>query len=284
MARHIDGVMEIADAFDAVVLDQWGVLHDGTRPYDGAAEAMHALHGAGLRLAVLSNSGKRAAPNRDRIARIGLPVELLDAVTTSGEALWRDIERGALPHARLHPIEREPGDAERWAEGLDVALTGIDEADAVLLMGLPDDGGERGTIEATLAFALERGLAVLCSNPDRASPRAGGRTVGSPGDLAHAFAARGGTVHWYGKPHPPVFHAVTAALGEPERILMVGDSPEHDIAGATAAGWRSLLVRDGLHATAFEGAGTCEEIDDALRALIRDDAWRPDYTIARLAT
>ena len=37
---------------------------------------------------------------------------------------------------------------------------------------------------------------------------------------------------------------------------MVGDSPEHDIAGAHAAGWDSLFIHGGLHAGKHEALFT----------------------------
>ena len=279
--RHIEGILEIADDFDVIVLDQFGVLHDGTWAYERAAEAMRGLRTAGKRLAVLSNSGKRAAENRERLRNLGLPIDTLEIVMTSGEALWRDFADGRQSARRLHPIERGAGDAARWAAGLDIDLVPIGSAEAVLLMGLPEDGSDAAEREAVLADALARKLPVICSNPDRASPRAGGETVASPGDLAHLHTARGGTVIWYGKPHAPVFEALADALGHPSpaRVLMVGDSPEHDVTGAAAMGWSTLLVRDGLHARAFAS----HDADAVLREIAHSPGAWPDYTIAGLA-
>lgn len=48
------------------------------------------------------------------------------------------------------------------------------------------------------------------------------------------------------KPHHAFFsHALALSQLEPDRVLFVGDSPEHDIAGAAAAGMRTALVLDG---------------------------------------
>ena len=59
-------------------------------------------------------------------------------------------------------------------------------------------------------------------------------------------------MRWYGKPHRPVFDAVARAMGT-DRLLMVGDSPEHDVAGGASAGWATCLVMGGLHAARLEG-------------------------------
>ncbi|MGR3484346.1 MAG: TIGR01459 family HAD-type hydrolase [Paracoccaceae bacterium] len=232
MTRFLATLEEVAGDYDAVVFDQWGVLHDGSRAYPGAVAAVEGL---GVRRAVLSNSGKRAGPNAARIARFGFDAGLWDMVMTSGEAFAR------AASGRLWAIEARAGDAAAWAEGLEVELTEAPEgADATLLMGLPE--GSDGAAE--WAALRETSLPLICTNPDRSSPRAGGFQVG-PGALAARYAAAGGDVTWYGKPHRPVFDAVARALGT-DRLLMVGDSPAHDVAGAKAAGWDACLVAAGL--------------------------------------
>lgn len=262
MTRALSSLTEVASEFDAIVLDQWGVLHDGAQPYAGAVDALERLVADGHRLAVLSNSGKRAGPNASRISEVGFPPALFESVMTSGEALWRDIAEDGLPERLYFPIERAPGDARAWAEGLDVTMVNaVSGAEAVLLMGLPD-GAEPDMYRAELDAALDRGLPVYCSNPDKASPRHGGGLVISPGLLAAEYAARGGTVRFYGKPHLPIFHAVSRALNA-HKLLMVGDSLEHDIAGAHSAGWASLLIQGGLYAERF-AAGSAERMLETL--------------------
>jgi putative hydrolase of the HAD superfamily len=46
------------------------------------------------------------------------------------------------------------------------------------------------------------------------------------------------------KPEPRIFQAATEALGlSPDQVLHVGDSLEHDVMGARAAGMRSVGIR-----------------------------------------
>jgi FMN hydrolase / 5-amino-6-(5-phospho-D-ribitylamino)uracil phosphatase len=56
-------------------------------------------------------------------------------------------------------------------------------------------------------------------------------------------------VHGKVKPSPTIFKAVLELLGvEPGAAVMVGDSPDDDIAGAEAIGMRALLIdREGKH-------------------------------------
>lgn len=278
MTQEIESLIEIASNYDAIVFDQWGVLHDGAAPYPGAVEALETLKSAGHRLAVLSNSGKRSAPNEKRIENTGYPSGLFEIVMTSGEALWRDTVDRKITASRFFPIERKGGDAAEWALGLDLTLEArIQNADAVLLMGLPD-GDTVDDWHTTLKTARERDLVVYCSNPDKASPRGKAKVI-SPGALAEAYEAMGGSVVFYGKPHAPIFDAVARYLGS-TKLLMIGDSFEHDIAGANAAGWDSVFVQAGLYSSQFSDADTLSTVKTLCDQIA---APYPTFTLGALA-
>ena len=278
MTRLIQTLAQIAGGYDVIVFDQWGVLHNGAAPYPTAVACIAHLRAQGARMAVLSNSGKRAAPNADRIAAMGFDSAAFESVVSSGEALWQDIAAGHVTAQRFYAIERGVGDAARWAEGLNITLCSDPaDADAVLLMGLPD-GDEVSDWMDNLRHCHALGLPLFCTNPDKASPRGDGY-VTSPGVLASAYQGLGSTVHLYGKPHLPIFRSLEAQLGA-KRPLMVGDSLEHDIAGAHAAGWDSVLIQGGLYAPDFaSGDG-----DAALARLIGAKAApAPTYRMDLLA-
>lgn len=267
--QTIESILTIADRYDAIVFDQWGVLHDGGAPYPFAVQTITALHDADKQLAVLSNSGKSADSNRDRITAMGFPSTAFKAVMTSGEALRGDIASGQITERFFYPIVAKSGDAHSWATGLPVTFTDqVENADAILLMGL-SDGGNHLDERAVLTRARGLNKLLICSNPDRKSPRHGGQFVESPGALAHEYADAGGQVKFYGKPHLPIFQALAAQL-HGTRILMVGDSPEHDIAGAKKVGWDSLFISGGLHA------------HDTNYAQHFDGIGLPDYALATL--
>ncbi|MEM8596282.1 MAG: TIGR01459 family HAD-type hydrolase [Pseudomonadota bacterium] len=280
MVTCIDRLDQIAEQFDAIVLDQWGVLHDGATPYPGAIATLEKLSAGGDRLAVLSNSGKRSAPNARRVAAMGFPASLFECFMTSGEALWRLFAKADAPSS-LYVIGRAPSDGAEWAEGLDLNLVRqVLAADAVLLMGLPD-GSAPEAFAGPLGDALDRGLPLYCSNPDLVSPRPGGELVMSPGALAKDYEAHGGTVHYFGKPHRPIFDAVAEALDvSSARVLMVGDSLHHDILGGSSVGWRTLLIRSGIHASALAG----RDAGAAVAALAAAEGMpAPDYSMEGLA-
>jgi HAD superfamily hydrolase (TIGR01459 family) len=280
MVQTLECLREIATEFDAIVFDQWGVLHDGSNAYPGVPETIAALRGCPLHLAVLTNSGKRADLNSARLESMGYRAGLFDTVMSSGEAFWADIASGALDPGAMFPIQQSEGDAERWARGLPIRLTeNIREAGAVLLMGIPEGGAGEAEREI-LRDALARKITLYCSNPDRASPRSGGRAQLSPGTLAHEYKQAGGDTIFYGKPYAPVFRALGRELQvSADRILMVGDSCEHDIAGAHAVGWKTLFVQGGLHATEFVQTGTIDSSGKIASLAAISKTPPPNYTI-----
>lgn len=247
VTEKIDTIQAIASDYDVIVFDQWGVLHNGTVAY---ADAINAVTSLKVTCAVLSNSGKRSEPNAKRINAMGFPPEAFGFAMTSGEALWRDISGGKIDGNRFFAVERAQGDAATWAEGLGIEFAETPkQADAILLMGLPD-GANLNDWTASIDTWRYLNLPVYCSNPDRQSPRADGLVM-SPGAIAYAYQDVGGPTTFYGKPHLPIFQSMEEVFGE-GKYLMVGDSMEHDIAGAHGAGWDSLLIQGGLYVEHFK--------------------------------
>ena len=69
-----------------------------------------------------------------------------------------------------------------------------------------------------------------------------------PGTLARHYASRGSQVVLMGKPAPAIYSAALELLQlPPGEVVAVGDSLEHDIGGAQAAGVDALFVLGGIH-------------------------------------
>lgn len=290
--RLISSLETIVDQFDVAVLDQWGVMHDGTSPYPEAVSAMKMLAAHDKKIAVVSNSGKRSGMNLERIARIGLPREAIHQVVTSGETLWEDCSTGSLSIddrriRKLFPIAASFSDAVEWADnhsGIELADTLGADVHAIMLMGLPD-GSTVGDFTQLLQQGIHFQVPLVCSNPDKTSPRAGGLVI-SPGLLADAYEQLGGRVVWYGKPYSNIYRAVMRRFPElsAQRFLMVGDSLEHDIAGAQNLGLRSAFVRGGIHVSDFHGANDDATIQDiCLRLSEQANVTPPDFVLEFLS-
>ena len=54
-----NNIDKILDKYDTFLLDMWGVLHDGSKPYEGVLQTVKELKAMGKNLIILSNSSKR---------------------------------------------------------------------------------------------------------------------------------------------------------------------------------------------------------------------------------
>lgn len=253
------------------LVDPFGTLHDGVRPYPGAIEALRFMRGYG-KVLVLSNSGMRAAANAKRLAEFGIPADAYDLLISSGELGWQKL-RAWRPGTRVLLISQH-GDRS-LLDGLALeAVTEADQAELVVIAGSDADRVPMDGYAERLRPAAARGIGALCLNPARTMMQSGDAGPGA-GRIAELYESLGGRVSWIGKPHPEIYRAALAALGNPPpaEVLAIGDSIEHDIAGAHAAGCAAALVLTGV------AAGLKPQ---KLEAQYRRWRTRPDAVVAGL--
>ncbi len=280
----VGGVGDFIDRYAAFVIDQWGVLHNGARPYPGAIELLAELRRRGKRVVLLTNSGRRRRYNEERLRELGFDTSLMDGVVTSGEATWlalrdRTLE-GFRDLGRRCVLFTRDGDTGP-VEGLDLEV--VDDpalADFIYLTWLDTLTHDLDAFERIIAVAAARELPLICSNPDRVAPTEGGLTM-APGTLAERYREIGGRVIYVGKPHAPIYAACLALLPGLAHadICAIGDSFEHDIKGAKDAGLAAAFVMRGIHADAFQDGASASSDAAALHALARRYAAVPDFAL-----
>jgi len=247
-----DNLAALMPRYDGFLLDQWGVLHDGVRPYPGAVAALEMLRRAGKRVIILSNSGRSGAENAAQLAKFGFAPELYDEVVSAGDDARDALSTRDEPfhHAlgRRCLLLARAGEAH-LAEGLGLDLVeDVAVADFILLMTMdPPKQSVAGWMDL-LQSASRRKLPMVCANPDlhRASPDGGLQEA--PGLVARAYEQLGGAVRYHGKPQPRIYRTCLAKLGlDRSHVVAIGDSLEHDIAGAQGAGIDSIFIGGGIH-------------------------------------
>ena len=137
--RFAEGLGGIEADFDGFLVDQWGVLHDGVTAYPGARECLARLAALGKRVVVLSNSGRRAAPNAALLTKIGFSAADYTAMVSSGEVVWQAFRDRTDPYfaelgRRCLLFSRH--DDRSVVEGLDLELVATaGEAAFILVSG-----------------------------------------------------------------------------------------------------------------------------------------------------
>lgn len=250
---HLAGMAALAGAYQGFIIDLWGVLHDGVRPYPGAVECLTRLRAGGARVVLLTNAPRRSEPIRRQLAEMGIGPDLYDDALSSGEATYRMLRdrpdgwwRGL--GRRLYHLGPER-DLSVF-EGLDVEILPRPQGASGVVNTGPDDRRaptDPTIYDAELAECAARALPMVCANPDLAVVR-GGVQVLCAGTFARRYEALGGEVRSLGKPDPLIYGPVLERLGLPlARILAVGDSLRTDMAGAQAIGVDGCWVLGGLH-------------------------------------
>ncbi|TVR09494.1 MAG: TIGR01459 family HAD-type hydrolase [Salinarimonadaceae bacterium] len=248
--RIISGLSEIAGDYDAIFCDVWGVLHNGMRAHAAAADALTRFRAAGKPVVLITNAPRPGDSVIGQLDRLGVPRTAFDDIVSSGDLTRADVrERAGAGVFHLGPERDRPIFA-----GLDARFVDAESAEYVVCSGLWDDEEENVDGYAPLlALLLERGLPMICANPDIVVER-GSTLVPCAGAIAQAYEAIGGEVVYNGKPHAPVYREAlrraAAFTPEParERILAIGDAIRTDIAGAREFGVDALFVARGIHA------------------------------------
>lgn len=280
--KSIDGLAQIAGDYDLFLIDQWGVLHDGVTPYEGTIETLGRLKALDKPVIILSNSARRSHVGIEKMDEMGIPREAYDHLVTSGEQTWQALyHRNDTFHAGLGRrclLFSWGDDRGLTGGGIDLeTVEDIAEADFILMAGTNREPLEHH--EPMLQEALSRNLPMVCANPDFVSVTPEGDLVITPGSVARRYEEIGGRVHWHGKPYRAVYESCFKLFPEAKRILGIGDSLHHDIAGAAGAGIESLFIAAGVHAPALgiQWGETPEQA--ALEALVAEIGPRPDYVL-----
>lgn len=284
--RHFEAV---AERYDLILCDVWGVLHDGTRGHVAAGEALIRFRGLpGLRprrVILVSNAPRPWQGVQKILDGYGVKREAYDAILTSGDLTRRLIAEH--PGERVYHLgpERDAPVFDR----LDLTLVPAAEAQRIVCTGLFDDDTETAEdYREALAAFRQRKVPMICANPDLVVER-DKKLIPCAGLIAQAYEAIGGAVVYAGKPYRPVYETALAMAGELDRMpapdvrrtVAVGDAIRTDIAGAAGYGIPSVLVARGIHAEELGVTAEHHSLGDIADWLSRQEV-KPDAVIERL--
>ncbi|MCB9989026.1 MAG: TIGR01459 family HAD-type hydrolase [Rhodospirillales bacterium] len=288
--KFCQGLSDISDSYAGFIIDQWGVLHNGEKLYDGVLESLKELNNRKKYIIILSNSGKRAEENAERLKKLGIPPSMYTEIVTSGEIAWqglKDQTEGIFKGLGQRCFLMSRGGDTSIVDGLDIELVDdIEQADFLMISG--SDAPEKTLVdyyEPILRKAVRRRLKAICANPDSRMLVGSAQHVG-PGLIARRYQDFGGVVHYIGKPHQPIFQHCIRKLQQqeiyPGQTVMIGDTMAHDIVGAAAMGIDTCLIKNGMHIGAFKGCKTPYDVDKTLNILtLQYNNVRPTYLVDR---
>ena len=263
--QKADRLTDCLDAFDAFILDGFGVINVGMEKIDGIEEFFRRAELAGKPVVILTNAASApSAVVADKYLRWGLPVTAQQIVSS------RDALVAALPaadkRAGFLQLDRNTQLINGLASSANACPELFDTAEGFVFLGSSGwDENDQVLLEQSLK---QRMRPVLIGNPDVSAPHPH-QFSAEPGYwMARAMKAVSGlSPCWFGKPHMPAFQLAVnkvnqlAAVSIPNhRIAMVGDSLHTDILGGAAAGLGTILVTNYGLLRAHDAHQLCAEM------------------------
>lgn len=249
MMLRVNGLKDLTGAYDALLCDVWGVLHNGVASFTESVEAIRRFRKECGPVVLVTNAPRPNRPIREQLRGLKVTDDCYDAIVTSG-----DVTRAAISARPGVKVLHIGADRDlSFYTGLDAHL--VDEADAELISctGLVDDITETPeSYRAQFERLAARGLTMVCANPDLVVDR-GHKLVYCAGALARLYDELGGKVVLAGKPHAPIYDAARKLARElgATKMLAVGDGLPTDIRGACDNDIAVLFVTGGIHAADF---------------------------------
>jgi HAD superfamily hydrolase (TIGR01459 family) len=293
LPRLIAGLAELADGYDVVLCDIWGVVHNGAVASGAALDALSRFRAKGGKVVLITNS---PAPSRivgAQLDSLGASRDAYDAIISSGDVtVSLLLERSGQSLFFIGaPEDTAIFEEVSAVSGKAPIQAPIETADFVLCAGFIDFWSETPKdYDARLAQIRERDLDFICANPDLVVEVDGSLSY-CAGAIAERYARLGGKVIQAGKPFAPIYERAlalaSAFLGAPverSRVLAIGDAMRTDIKGAFEQGLDSLFVTSGIHRAELHGAEEGAALDAAaLRQFVQTGDFAPTAALAELA-
>jgi HAD superfamily hydrolase (TIGR01459 family) len=257
MTQIVNALSDISAQYDALFVDLWGCVHNGVRAFDAANKALIEYRAGGGIVVLVTNSPRPRAQVEQQLADFGVARDAWDSIASSGDSARSALFLGAVGQ-KIYFIGT---DAELpffeplklIDDPIQISHVPIEEAEGIVCTGLPTADGTPDDVRAPLLYAKQKGLKLLCANPDIIVDR-GDKREWCAGAVAQAYTEMGGTSLYFGKPHAPIYDLARRRLSAirpnipDDRILAIGDGITTDIQGAIGEGIDSLFITGGLAA------------------------------------
>lgn len=221
------------------LIDMDGVIYRGSEAIPGAAEFIRYLQDNGLPyLFLTNNSAFTPLDVAVKLRKFGIETTP-DHVYTSAEATAEFVHR-QRPNGTAYVI----GEGGLLAALHDVGYAIVrDKPDYVIV-------GEGRVLNFEMAEQAHRCIAsgahLISTNSDTWCPTDNGPRPGCGAIVALLESATGRHAYHVGKPNPFMMRMARKRIGlATDEVIMVGDTMETDIRGATDLGYRSILVLTG---------------------------------------
>lgn len=236
-------MVEMFKGINAVIFDLDGVVYIGNKMIAGADKAIAELKKRGIKIAYLTNACTRSRKGRaEKLISLGIPAEENEFFTTSYATAEYISENYPKQKQNVFYIGGK-GVAEELAKK-GIAVVDAEKAD-IVVVGLD----VRMTYEKmSAAFrAIIRGADFIATNTDATFPVEDGLLPGAGALVEFLAYAANKKPKVIGKPNTYLLQLAVGELGiGKDRLLIVGDRIETDIALGKKFGIKTVLVLSGI--------------------------------------
>ena len=259
MPQLLPHFSDIAENYDVILSDVWGVVHNGVEAFPAACDALMRARARGTAVVFITNAPRPNEAVGRMLDRLHVPRETYDAMASSG-----DVTRAVIEKRRGQSLcHIGPERDHSVFAGLDVKFETLERAAYVVCTGPYDDEVEGPEdYRERLQTMLKRKLFMVCGNPDVVVER-GDKLVYCAGAIADLYQPMGGEVLYAGKPYKPIYEMALDLAKKtrgrdvaPGRVLAIGDSVRTDLKGARTMGVDFLFITSGIHAEEVGGRDT----------------------------
>ncbi|WP_394178733.1 TIGR01459 family HAD-type hydrolase [Yoonia maritima] len=290
MTRIIETFADISGQYDAAFVDLWGCMHNGVKALPDAVAAMQAYRAQGGVVVLVTNSPRPWESVAHQILDFGIPEDAWDAIATSGDSARAAMYRGIVGK-KVYFMGESPRD-DAFFEPLkiidkpvNIERVPLDQAEGIVCCGPFDPMADLAVNRADFLYAKQKGLKLLCANPDIVVDRGNVREW-CAGALAQLYTEMGGESLYFGKPHPPIYDLARRRLAALNKVpsdasvIAIGDGPHTDVLGALQEDLDVLFISGGL--AAAETKTTTQPDPDALKTYLDDQKISATFAIGHL--
>ena len=271
--------MNIIQNYDVLLMDLWGVVHDGDKPYSGVIETLIKLKELKKDIIFFSNVPRRKHTVQKILGNLGIDNSLYSELIASGEFVHELLaEKKQFGTKYFYLGSPESEEVILSLDGYQ-RVANPKEADFAIITGIVNY--YKKAMELAME-AIKYKLPLVCTNPDKSSIKENGEVMHCPGVVADKYEELGGTVIHFGKPYKHIYEYALQNVKDKKKVLAIGDSMANDIKGANNVELDSVLVCSGVHRHDLKIKMGDMPTTESLSALYKKYSIKPTFVVSLL--
>lgn len=239
----ISGISEIIQNYDYLLIDQWGVIHDGNNLYEGVNDCLKSIKTSKKHSIIITNSSRNKRTNQKLMADLNCNIILFSDVFTSADMLTMHLQNDK--DFRKIYFVADDEDFSVVENIINRKVENVQDSDAVVLLRVKPEDGISGH-EQWMRVAINKNIPLVVPTRDKSTVRTNGIFKGLD-KICNKYESTGGQVINFGKPEKYIYeHCMNKfKITSPKRVLVIGDQYFSDCVGAFNQGFDTLLVATG---------------------------------------